>query len=237
MPSLPEITIRCFTNDQQILDKCFYANNYQLKGFKEENERPIIVDIGSHAGFFAFSALALGAKKIYCIEPYFPNFKQLIKNTDIWEDRVAYFNYGIYTKSDTFKFNDPELQNGMFCDYSNIDIDLDRDGLKNDVFPLSVFLQSIDEPVIDILKISIGYAELEILENSFILSDKIESICGETSESPERIETFKNLMKEKGYNEFYISKDPEEEKFTFLLSKTNINKHFNIKNDLSVPKP
>jgi FkbM family methyltransferase len=225
----PELTLRTFTNDQQILDKCFYANNYQIKGFKEESEQPIVVDIGAHVGYFSFSALALGAKKVYAIEPYYPNFKLLQKNISINEDRVVLHNFGIYTEYTILKFNHPELQNGIFFDYSDIDIEQNKAFEKQQVISLDKFLTNyIIEDGIDILKISIGYAELDILENCININ-AIESICGETSENAERVDQFKNKMKEKGYNEFYISKNPEEEKFTFLLSKTNINKHFNIK--------
>ena len=230
--NLPEISIRAFCTDNAQIDKYFYSNLFQLKGFKEESEQPIIIDVGAGIGSFAFAALAMGAKKIYCIEPYFPNFKQLIKNTEMGEGRTELFNFGIYTSNDTLKFNHPELQDGIFYDFSDIAIDEARPYLVNKVTTLDDFIEKYidDLEKIDILKISIGYAELDILEKSVLLEGKAESICGETSEPKERIDLFQGRMKEKGYNEFYIAQNEDEEKWTFLLSKNNIDKHFNIKN-------
>lgn len=234
--NLPEIIVRAFSTDQSQVDKYFYGNCFQLKGFKDEADQPVIIDVGAGIGAFAFSSLAMGAKKIYCIEPYFPNFKQLLKNTELWEDKVSYHNFGIYTVNDTFEFLDPVLQEGVFYDFSDIDIeagtnDHQRTYRINKTTTLDDFIERyVAEDKVDILKISIGYAELDILEKSVLLhGSRIESICGETSESPERIETFKTRMKEKSYAEFYVAQNKEEEnKYTFLLSKTNIDKHFNI---------
>lgn len=235
--SPPEITIRSFSNDQEILDKCFYTNHYKLKGFKEESEEdhPIVLDIGSHAGYFAFAALALGARKVYCFEPYFDNFKILVKNTEILGNgKINYHNLAIFTERAVININDPELQKGLYYDYANLDIDnLDAPFQRTWAIQLKDFLAGLlDEDHLDIIKISIGYAELDILEGcSYGFLERIESICGESSETPERIDIFKNRMKEKGYNEFYLLKDEVEEKYTFWLSRTNINKHFNIEKD------
>ena len=43
----PEISLRTFTDDQYVLDKVFYANNYRLKQLPEK-EKVTVVDIGSH---------------------------------------------------------------------------------------------------------------------------------------------------------------------------------------------
>ena len=77
----PNIHIRSFTDDQYWLDKVFYSNSYRLKGSKDIQNGPIIVDIGAHCGFFTFTSLALGAKKVYAVEPFIENFKMLLKNT------------------------------------------------------------------------------------------------------------------------------------------------------------
>ena len=74
----PEITTRSFTNDQAIFEKVFFDNIYKLKGEKDSNK--IFVDIGAHAGFFAFAALSLGARKVYCFEPFVDSYKVLLEN-------------------------------------------------------------------------------------------------------------------------------------------------------------
>lgn len=232
--TLPEITIRAFSSDQSSIDKYFYENIFQIKGFKDESEQPTVIDIGAGIGSFSFAAYALGAKKIYSIEPYLPNFKQLLKNTESVGNKIAHYNFGVYTEDDIFEFYDPTAQNGIFYDFSNIDIVKEQDGSLpyhiGQVITLNRFFKHYVTEQIDILKISIGYAEMDILENCSELSNWVESICGETESTPERIEQFKSRMREKGYNEFYIAPMVDEEnKFVFLLSKTNIDKHFNIK--------
>ena len=56
----PEITLRTFTDDQYVLDKVFYANNYRLKKFPED-EKVVIVDVGAHTGFFSLLCAMRGA--------------------------------------------------------------------------------------------------------------------------------------------------------------------------------
>src|ERR1039457_3739787 len=77
----PQIAIRSFSDDSYFLDKVFYSNSYRIKGFKDKDKAPIVVDIGAGPGFFAFTVLALGAKKVYSIEPFIENYKMLLKNT------------------------------------------------------------------------------------------------------------------------------------------------------------
>ena len=116
--SPPLLHVRSFSNDQEVLDKCFYENNYQLRGHKEEKDRPIVVDIGAHAGYFTFCACAFGAKKIYCVEPYFPNFEMLLKNgSAIAQGDIVYHNFGISPSRAVYHFNHPEPTNGIFYDY------------------------------------------------------------------------------------------------------------------------
>jgi len=227
--NLPSLNIRCFSSDQSDLDKCFYSNHYQLKGHKQEEEFPVIVDIGAGAGYFSFATWAFGAKTIFAVEPYSPNFKQLLKNTE----SIPYincYNLGIYTKEDLINFNHPEIQDAIFYDFSNINIENGKEGVVNKVVTLDTFLDDYVRMRVDVLKISIGYAEIEILESSTL--NNVESICGEaTGVSPEQAEQFKNKMREKGFNEFYVAKNADEEnKITFLLSRSNIEKHFNVKN-------
>ena len=78
----PEITLRTFTDDQYILDKIFYANNYRLKNFTEGDNDVCVVDVGAHAGYFSLLCLLRGAKKVYSIEPFADNFRVLYKNLE-----------------------------------------------------------------------------------------------------------------------------------------------------------
>ncbi len=229
--NLPSLIVRQFTDDQFILDKVSYSNSYQIKGFKTESDQPVVLDIGAHCGYFCFLAYAMGAKKIYAIEPYLPNFKMLLKNTESIPNIVQY-NLGTYTSDDVFKFYDPIIEKNIFYNFSDVEVSDNNSDTHHicQVLSLSNLFANYILERVDILKISIGYAELDILESCHDLGNWAESICGQTRDiTPERINEFKRKMLEKGYNEFYIAPDQDENSFTFVLSKTSISKHFNIK--------
>ena len=228
---LPKISVRAFTDDQSVLDKCFYSNNYQLKGTKDSSNGPVIVDIGAHVGYFTFTALAMGAKKVYSVEPYIENFKMLLDcDLDALErsDRAVPYYLGIYPFEAVFKFNHPEITDGIYYNFSNIDIESDKaSGCRNQVIKLDSFLNDyVIETTVDVLKISIGYSEIEILEGASL--DKVISICGETDEELERIEQFKEMMAQKGFINFVLTKGDGESRNVFFASKGDINKHFNV---------
>src|SRR5438045_1610892 len=95
----PELTIRSFTNDQYHLDKVFYANSYNIKGFKDLHKKPTIVDIGSHCGYFTFAALALGAEKVFAFEILPDNHRVFLKNVSDSDFRYKVKAWNIDRKS------------------------------------------------------------------------------------------------------------------------------------------
>jgi FkbM family methyltransferase len=225
----PKLTIRSFSNDQYVLDKVFYSNFYRLKGIKEPELQPTVIDIGAHAGFFTFAALSLGAKKVHAIEPYVDNFKILIDNIES-SDNVIPYNFGVYTENTILHFAQPDLIDGSYYDFANISI--------NSVTPmmyhwpchdLDTILGKIIKEKADILKINIGYAELDIIKSSESLSENVSNICIQTSESPEVVKEFVSVMGKKGYIDSFVQKIPEEENlFLVILSKDKCSTYFNI---------
>jgi FkbM family methyltransferase len=224
----PELSIRTFSNDQYYLDKAFYTNHYRVKGFKENG--PVIVDIGAHCGYFTFSAIALGAKEVFAVEIHPDNYNMLIKNTShhTMSDKVRTFAFGIYPTASTipFTFGGGAMKDNIYLDYANIDVD--KKEFTVPVMSLDVFLNVYVRKDVDILKLNIGYAELEILEGCALTNKTIKNIVLETSESPERITEFLNTMKERGFTESIFKKIDDEERTLLILSRGKISDTFNV---------
>lgn len=224
----PNITLRSFTDDQYWLDKVFYTNSYRLRGIKEQKDSTVCIDIGSHCGFFTFTALALGAKKVYSVEPFIENFKILIKNTGD-NYAVVINNLAIGNENGYLRQAYPQP------DKSHISLSYppqcDKSVEKQSVCPmvtLDNYLQNfVQEDLIDILKINIGGQERDILNSSNL--DKIQSICGETILEPEFVPAFKSEMSAKGFVKSHVITNAEEDnKIFFIFSKADIEKYYNL---------
>jgi FkbM family methyltransferase len=224
----PNLTLRSFTNDQYILDKVFYSNHYRLKGNKDADKRPIIVDIGAHAGFFTFAALALGAGHVHAVEIHPSNYLQLQLNTlhASFDGLVTAYNFGIYTEVGVMGFGEPVMKENIYLDYADLHIEGNK--YKRQTITLDNFLKDYVAGDIDILKLNLGYAETEILSGSSNVGNRVKSICLESSDSVESLQTFIQNMRKKGYINSVIKKVDEEDRFLILLSQDKCEKVFNI---------
>ncbi len=227
----PILHVRSFSDDQYWLDKVFYTNSYRLKGVQDRSKAPIVVDIGAHCGYFTFTALALGAKKIYSVEPFIENYKILLKNTGDngiiipYQLSIAQVNSAI-----TFEYPVPEKSH---VNFSNIKPNYNLNAKKVYTCPsvsLDYFLRNyIESDIIDILKINIGYQERDILSSSKVLQERVNSICGETILEPEHVATFKAEMIAMGYvNSHVIASTEEDNKIFFIFSKNEIAENYNL---------
>lgn len=227
----PRLSIRSFTNDQYYLDKIFYANFYKLRGFTQDSVRPVVVDLGAHCGYFSFSALAVGAKKVYSFEPFIENYKMLMHNlSDQMIAPLLTFQMGVYTKNVVLKFGYPKMIKGSYFDFANVGIETNSDSEQMAICPctnLDNLLENyVSEPV-DILKISLGYAEPDILLSSLLLLEKVKHICGESSLPPEAVELFKNRLADKGFKQFKSTQvDGEQDKILFHASQSKLEEVF-----------
>lgn len=226
----PEIITRSFTNDQTVFNKVFFDNVYKLKGEKDSDK--VYVDIGAHAGYFAFTALTLGARKVYCFEPFVDSYRTLLQNcyNYYFSGRITPYQLGIYTEKKSGKFAIPKLIDGIYFDMSSVGLIIDQ---EEDFYPCQcstldeiLSLYCYDEKI-DVLKINIGYAEKEIILSSQKIEVNVDSICGEISTLPEEFLDFKKQMGIKGFIHCF-SIDVNEERKRFWLSKTELSKNFNI---------
>ena len=222
----PKLAIRTFSNDQYVLDKIFYSNFYKLKGFKDTDRKPVVVDIGAHCGYFTFSALALGAKKVYAFEPFIPNYKMLIHNvSDNTIGHVIPYQLGVYVAPLCLTFNYPQLTNNSFFDFATIGLDANVDSVefcKCCVLPLDTLLEHYIGEQVDVLKINIGYAEGQILAASNLLSQRVTHICGELVTDVEGKGKFKQLLSSKGFQDIeFLEVIGEEGKSLFHASRTD----------------
>ena len=229
----PNLIIRSFTNDQYILDKVFYSNCYRMRAFKEHERRPVVVDIGAHAGYFTFNALALGAKKVYAFEPLIDNFKILLKNVgDTSIGPVVPYLFGVYVTNMTISLLRPQLINGTYFDFANIDVS----GASPSPEFSQCYAMTLDKLLsdyvceqVDLLKISIGpFPQGSIISQSEKIKTDVANICGEVIlENEEHVEMEKQLLKNRGFNNISIEKVKGEEKvYMFMASKTELKEMF-----------
>ncbi len=225
----PRLTIRAFSNDQYYLDKVFYSNFYRLRGFKENEKRPVVLDLGAHCGYFSFAALALGAKKVYAFEPFTPNYKMLITNVgnEPLGQTVPVITYqlGVYVSPVAVTFGYPVLEKGSFFDYANVGFDSNQtsaDFCKCCLLPLDTILEHYVGEQVDIMKLSIGYGEISVLEISKLITDRVHNICGEISVDEKGKEKLKAVLSAKGFTstELYPI-EGEENKWLFHSSKAD----------------
>lgn len=224
----PELSIRTFTDDQYVLDKVFYANNYRLKDFGK-NDNITIVDIGAHIGFFSLLCLMRGANKVYCVEPFTDNFRVMNKNLEAFPDKLTALKLGVYTETRFAAFEFPENHDNFFH-LSDIKMSDGGDGPFDLAYfvTLDELLNGIPETEIDLLKIHIGYAESDILLSSQRI-EKCNFVCGETSASENKMDKMTRHMKEKGFKDSFFAESKEDKgSHLFLFAKEKCEDLFNL---------
>jgi len=227
--NLPSLSVRQFSSDQFCLDKTFYHNFYHLKGTQDKIKAPVVIDCGAHVGYFSFTALAAGAKKVYAIEPFIENYKMLLKNVGD-NSLVIPYQLAIFNNAQRIVFSYPKPDK-THIDFSKVEPKTATSSSKYFVsqsITLDDFLSGyVEEKNVDILKISIGYMEPEILLQSQLLSEKVSNVCGETILDEDGVAKFKVQMEAKGFIKNHLSRD-EEGNTLFIFSKTNLGDYFNI---------
>lgn len=225
----PEFTIRTFTDDQYVLDKIFYANNYRLKKFPEEGES-VVVDIGAHTGFFSLLCLMRNATQVYSVEPFGENYRILSRNTEAFADKLTSMKLGIYTETKFARLKYPKPENNFFF-LSHIGFyDGEEEAFSETChfIKLDTLLGGLTEEKVDLLKIHIGYGEADILLSSEKI-DKCRFVCGETSANEKKLKELVQYMTDKGFQDSFLSKSKEKEELhMFVFAKDSCQELFDI---------
>jgi FkbM family methyltransferase len=225
----PEISIRTFTDDQYILDKVFYANNYRLKQLPEK-EKVTVLDIGAHIGTFSLLCLMRGADKVYSVEPFGDNYRVMGKNLEAFSDKASLLRMGVYTETRFAQLEYPKNENNFFY-LAHVGLHSDGDSVPSDLsffVTLDELLTSIPETEIDLMKISIGYAEADILMSSERVG-KCNFVCLEAKLKEDKLGQLVEHMKSAGFQDSFFAESKEVEgSFLLLFAKTKCEELFNL---------
>ena len=163
-----QVYFRPQTLDGWIFDEVYNQNIYEIENFNEDD---IVVDIGSHSGYFAKLCMDKGCKNIHCFEPEEENFQHLLKNLSSYSHYQAY-QLAVYKEMGTVDFCIvPGKNTGLHSVY-------DRGGIVSKVNSVSLDNILSNLPKVSLLKIDTEGSEFEILMNSKLLH-KVERIVGE----------------------------------------------------------
>lgn len=220
---IPEIHLRVFTNDQAVFDKVFLSNYYRVKTLSDKT----VLDLGAHVGFFTLLCVFKEAKKVYSVEPFLENFHNLLKNVEEFKDRVKPFNLGISEYPGFFSIVQPELKD-KYLNFSDLEpaSELDKRYKDSSYFVQLDDIMSQVDGKIDLLKINLGYSELQTLEKSDRIKE-VDYICGVTKEDDDFISEFLRIMEEKGFKDSFL-KDEENGDTLFLLAKEKCSDFFDL---------
>ena len=229
MTITPDLTIRVFTNDQYVLDKVFYNNFYRVKVLPENS---VVVDVGAHVGYFTVASILKGASKVYAFEALSANFRYLAKNTEFFADKVHLNKSAVLFKDSTLSLAQPNFkEDGKFFDFNDIEVEPSKDTPSETVpsFTLDSSLAMIPDEKIDLLKINIGYGEMEMLNNSSKL-DRVQTICGEMR-NPDTALVSKTIeyLKEKGFEKSWFAATDEGTEI-FIFSRVDVSETFDLYN-------
>ena len=162
------------TADKWIYDEVYTKNVYNIG---ELNENDVIIDIGSHCGYFGKLCLDKGSKKVFLYEPEEANYNILLENLSQYEGWKAH-NVAVWKeKTDDLDFYTyPEYQNtGLNSVFKSPHI-TSSNIKKIKAITLDDILQSFDE--VKLLKIDAEGSEYDILMNSKNIQ-KVKTIVGE----------------------------------------------------------
>jgi FkbM family methyltransferase len=162
------------TLDKWIYDEVYTHNVYEI-GELEEND--VVVDIGSHCGYFGKLCLDRGSKKVFLYEPDTENYNLLLKNLSncdgwnaenvaVWKeqsDDLPFYTYSEYKNTGLNSvFRSPYIEPSEIKKVKSVSLDS--------------ILSSFDS--VKVLKIDAEGSEYDILMNSNLIG-RVDTIVGE----------------------------------------------------------
>jgi FkbM family methyltransferase len=157
-------------NDEWIYNQVYHKNEYNIGKFSPED---IVIDIGSHRGYFTKLCLDNDCKNIHCFEPEPNNFKCLTENLKDYKYAQLY-NYAVLDKKGDKEFNIVSgVNTGLHSFYQD---KISDSKIKVKTIGLDDILSNFDR--VSLIKIDAEGSEFEILMNSKLLS-KVNKIVGE----------------------------------------------------------
>ena len=219
MNMVPEITTRAFTNDQLVLDRTCYSNFYRIKTLPEDC---VMMDVGAHCGYFAMTCAMKGAKRIYCYEPYKPNYEMLLKNIEPFRAVVIPFNQGIWNSHAIIKIAHPDTEDKFFdFNYIKLATPETKDFDQGFFSEFDHIVGALPEQP-NFLKLNTRNYDIDLLKSSTEIED-FEYICGEAFfNGPSDITTLIESMKEKGFEQSFFKADEEQNTNQFVFGKDKL---------------
>jgi len=186
--------------DVQTISEILNENVYRINKDQLNGDK-IVVDLGSNIGVFALQARALGAAKIYAVEPNPKNIKMLEKNilANNFETSIAIVPNAISTKPGYVEMIDCD-RDSHIASLEKLESDTSKaltDGYEEDgqidvnAITLAELLKDIAE--VDIMKVDIEWGEYPVFtEATKEVMDKIKYLVFEFHGTDE--ETFGKLV-------------------------------------------
>lgn len=157
---LHPIRLRSNTSDITTFKHIFAHDDYE---FEVEVEPQIIIDAGANVGLASiFFANKYPKAKIYSIELAPSNYKILVENTCNYKS-VKVFNAGLWHKKEILRFQEKGISPWGF----KVENDLDNYSISVPSITLNELIIKYDIKFIDILKVDIEGAEVEVFSENY----------------------------------------------------------------------
>lgn len=155
-----KVYLRNLTTDINTFYSILFNKEYNIN-FKEEPK--IIIDLGANIGLSSIFFLnKFPESKVIAVEPEKSNYEMLVKNISNYSNAILY-NKGIWNKNATLKIKDNG--NGKWG-FSVFEV-LEKDENTIDAISISEIIKQNNIKQIDILKIDIEGAEIELFSENF----------------------------------------------------------------------
>ncbi|MBT2619725.1 FkbM family methyltransferase [Chryseobacterium sp. ISL-6] len=159
--------LRTFKGDIDIFYEIFWKETYKEHLQFLVNDPKIIVDLGAHIGMTSmYLSLKYPNSKIYSVEASQENFEILKTNTKSFTNIVC-LNAAAHFEDGTLKFGGDELSYNQ---------KVSEQGILTKALSMGSIMKSYDIEKIDLLKIDIEGAEIELLSKNNSWLQKVENI-------------------------------------------------------------